>query len=673
MNLSTASDAELQDMLVAKQSKQVDLSLLSDDKLKALLTPAPIVSEEVDEGPNWLQENLGVAGGLGLGTAGTILGGMAFGPPGAVAGGVIGGAIGDFTGTAYSELVYKETDEIDAYSKAVENAMWSAGLDLATLGILSKVKPAYYAAKAKLGQTAEQTAIEIIEGAYTAGSRESLKATQKILESGGATLLPSQIRTSGLDNFRESVADVGLISRSTMNENLQAVNTVIKDEVGAVVNRNAAGVGASPSEMGDAFFTLISEGQTALQATYLKSLDEVQTVLNKSSTGLYNALGPRVNASAFLAPLDKYITTKKGVAVDELSPESLAFLETQLGRLRDLPNNSFPISELITLDRSFTQRVTAKFGSNGAEKNSVVEAELAGVAAELRESIYNTMLKVNPEAAESYKTLKATYGEGVTALFPKINKNYIKAASNGSFIGLGNLAANATNVNQIKALRTSLHTAFKEASKDANADLAFGSVKEIDELFKRGFLSARVSSVFNNTSLASDLKTVAKSLDRPAEVVKYKYMLGPDYPRFKQLMNAVLETSKSSSGDFGQLMLRSAESGGIRNIAGHLTTAVAGGGAAAAGVVSTGPVVTAGVAALFVPQIFANIITNPKYANRLLMLTKQNSGAVDSVNVAVQLLVSDVINNLVDSEKDEMIRYLSVVAREQMQEESSDE
>jgi hypothetical protein len=55
------------------------------------------------------------------------------------------------------------------------------------------------------------------------------------------------------------------------------------------------------------------------------------------------------------------------------------------------------------------------------------------------------------------------------------------------------------------------------------------------------------------------------------------------------------------------------------------------------------------------------------------MLTKQNSGAVDSVNVAVQLLVSDVINNLVDSEKDEMIRYLSVVAREQMQEENSDE
>ena len=148
MNLSTASDAELQNMLAAKQQpKQTNLSLLSDDELKAQLRPEPTSSQEVDEEPNWLQENLGVAGGFGLGTAGSILGGMTFGPPGAVVGGVVGGAIGDFTGTVYSELVYKETDEIDAYSKAVENAMWSAGLDIATLGILSKVKPVYYAAK----------------------------------------------------------------------------------------------------------------------------------------------------------------------------------------------------------------------------------------------------------------------------------------------------------------------------------------------------------------------------------------------------------------------------------------------------------------------------------------------------------------------------------------------
>jgi len=673
MNLSTASDAELQDMLVAKQPKQTDLSLLSDDELKAQLVPAPTASQEVDEGPNWLQKNLGVAGGVGLGTVGSVAGGVFGGPPGAVIGGIAGGALGDFMGTAYSELVYKETEDLDAYSKAVENAMWSAGLDIATLGILSKVKPLYYAAKHKLGQSAEQTAIEIIEGAYGAGSRESLQATQQILESGGATLLPSQIRTSGLDNFRESVASAGLISRSTMNENLQAVNRVIKEELGVLINRNAQGMDASPSEMGDAFFTLINAGQDALQASYLKSLDEVKAGLGAANTGLYSALGPRVSASSFLKPLDKYIRNKKGVAVDELSPESLKFVEDQLGRLRELPNGTFPVSELITLDRSFTQRVTAKFGPGGAEKNSVVQAELAGVATELREAIYNTMLKVNPEAAESYRVLKTTYGEGVTALFPVINKNYIKSANGGSYVGLGNLAAKATNINQIKALRTSLHTAFKEASKDANANLPFESVKQIDELFKRGFLSSKVSSVLNEKSLASDLKTVAKSLDIPAEAQKYKYMLGTDYPRFKQLMNAVLETTESASGDFGQLMLRSAESGGIRNIAGHLTTLVAGGGAAAAGFVSTGPIVTAGVAALFVPQIFANIVTNAKYANRLLMLTKQKSGATDTVNIAVQLLVSDVINNMVDSEKDEMIKYLSVVAKEQMQEENASE
>ena len=64
------------------------------------------------------------------------------------------------------------------------------------------------------------------------------------------------------------------------------------------------------------------------------------------------------------------------------------------------------MSELITLDKSFTQRVTAKFGPEGAERNAVVQAELADVATQMREAIYDAMVRVSPDAAESYKILK---------------------------------------------------------------------------------------------------------------------------------------------------------------------------------------------------------------------------------------------------------------------------
>ena len=615
---------------------------------------------EEPEGPTWLQKNLDVPAGIAGSLAGAGLGMALGGPPGAVVGGIAGGALGTAGGTVVSETQFKEAEDIDAYSKAVENALWSMGFDLATLGIASKVKPMYYAAKHKLGLSAEQTAKEIVEGAYGAGSRESLQASQAILNQGGATLLPSQVRSSGLENFKERIASVGLISRQTMEDNSRAVNEVVQDELTTLINRNAPGMDADPYVMGEAFYSLIKAGEDAVQQSYLKGLDEIKTNLGVG-------LGQRVDAATILDPITKYLKNKKGEAVDELSPESIDFLNQQLSRLRDLPDGTFPVSELITLDKSFTQRVTAKFGPEGAERNAVVQAELADVATQMREAIYDAMVRVSPDAAESYKVLKSSYGEGINALYPRINKGFIRAANQGSYLGLGSLAAKATNLNQLQALRGSLQTAFKEASKDSTDALPFGSASEIDELFKRGFLSSRLSSVFNEKFLITDLKSLANKLDIPAENAKFKYILGKDYGRFRQMMNIVLEASESASGDFGILMLRSAEAGGVRGIAGQLAPAATAGGAAAAGFVSPAPVLAAGAAALFIPQVFAKIATNPAYINRLIALTGKKSQGVEATSVAAQLLVADVFYSMADEEKNEMMRYLSEVAKQGME------
>ena len=153
------------------------------------------------------------------------------------------------------------------------------GFDLATLGIASKVKPMYYAAKHKLGLSAEQTAKEIVEGAYGQEVESLYRLPQAILNQGGATLLPSQVRSSGLENFKERIASVGLISRQTMEDNSRAVNEIVQDELTTLINRNAPGMDADPYVMGEAFYSLIKAGEDAVQQSYLKGLDEIKTNL----------------------------------------------------------------------------------------------------------------------------------------------------------------------------------------------------------------------------------------------------------------------------------------------------------------------------------------------------------------------------------------------------------
>ena len=91
------------------------------------------------------------------------------------------------------------------------------------------------------------------------------------------------------------------------------------------------------------------------------------------------------------------------------------------------------------------------------------------------------------------------------------------------------------------------------------------------------------------------------------------------------------------------------------------------GGAAAAGFVSPAPVLAAGAAALFIPQVFAKIATNPAYINRLIALTGKKSQGVEATSVAAQLLVADVFYSMADEEKNEMMRYLSEVAKQGME------
>ena len=171
----------------------------------------PETSPEAED-PNWLMQNLDLPSGIAGSIAGAKMG-APFGIPGIVAGGIAGGALGTFGGSLLSDVVSE--DELD-FAKATEEALFSAGFDVATIGAGKYVKSGYFAAKEALGFTPKEVAADIIktvkQGQET-GTLESLRATQDILQSKGASLTRFQTgQASAIEVFSEKLANAGIFS-----------------------------------------------------------------------------------------------------------------------------------------------------------------------------------------------------------------------------------------------------------------------------------------------------------------------------------------------------------------------------------------------------------------------------------------------------------------------------
>lgn len=644
-----------------KQGKGVASTETLEDILKrhgpAPTTPSPVVTQSTTETPtaeepSFLQQNLDIpyalGGAAGLGT----IGGMMFGPPGAFAGSVVGGALGSGVGTVQSEMLYGSKDPVEAYKEGVEAALWSAGIDLATFGVGSKLKNAWYASKMKGGKSVEEATLDVVDTLYAPGSPESLKLTQKILNRKGATLVPSQILEGGLDGFRERIASVGLISRERMDDNIRAVNEALVDELNTLINKNASGMDLDVSSIGSVFDTILAEGKTALSTQYRTGLNEVQMALKISKVAT-------LDSRYLTTPLKKWIKENSGVIADEKSPAALKFIQERIARIESAPNGRIPVEELISFDREFNALASEMFGK-GVNDRAMQSLTEAGNL--VRDTVANALQLVDPKAAQKYADMKAAYKEGLETLFPKITTRFVTEAGKGSFRSLGGIATNATNVDVVRAMKKSLAKSIALAKKEGT-ELSFESFDEVDKLIKEGFLSSKLSKVVGTEKAnVYDLKNLALGLQNPTQEKIYKEVLGSDFPAFKQLMNAVLETAETASGETGTLVLRGLETKGGRGLLQLLSGAVAGGGAGAvagAGAGAAAGALGVGALALYVPNIFSKIVTNPQYVNRLIAIKKGGKEkAGTAMDVALNILVSEVIDEMSEQGRAEATKQL---------------
>jgi len=620
--------------------------------------PKPTPAEEdapwYQDVGNFLKKNMEIPLGLGGSLAGAAAG-SPLGPPGMVAGGIIGGSVGSGAGSLTSDVL--EGKELD-FQSAVKESLISAGFDVATLTLGKVLKPAYLSAKAALGYTPKEVAQQIMKEGAETGSTESLKATQKILEEGGASLTRYQTgQASSLAVFAEKLGDAGLLSGREATGNAAKVNQATQSALNDIANAVDLRTGASPAELGEAMFDIISAGRSALTDSYGDGLDSIGSrVVNKTvNTGGIKKqleLFLKNNSETTSELVDGKLMSK---TVSMLDDATVAYIKKELAGTLEYGNMS--AQALIRVDKMMSAQMR-QFGTKGTNNyNTVADTELIKLQGILKESFINTLKQADPKVAKEYAVLKNSYKEGLSGLLPVLNKNTVMRAEIGDYEALGKLLTKQTNSSKVQGFMNSIDEAYKQIGKREGlpSEIAYGTAKEAKQVIRQSFLKDLIPKLDSPDFDVSDYRKLASQFSKPDADKRLKVIMGEDYGRVKQLFNLFSEASKKPEGNFGTLFLRGKEFSAIQG----LPSAVGAGlGAAAAG--TTGAILGAAIAPsviLTVPIFLAKAASNPKAVNKLLAFEKMTFKSPEAMEKFASFIISDTMDALSDEEQAEIRNY----------------
>tara|TARA_R100001463_G_scaffold32966_2_gene73621 strand:+ start:1257 stop:3302 length:2046 start_codon:yes stop_codon:yes gene_type:complete len=587
----------------------------------------------------YLKENLELAGGVGGGVLGAIIGSPA-GPVGAMAGSMLLSAIGTGAGSLASDELKGEDLN---YAEAMKEAAISLGFDVATLTAGKVLKPAYVLAKKKLGFTPEEAAEQMIKELEPAvGTQASLKASQEILEEGGATLTPSQVGATGLQLISEKIGRIGILSGGRFEENARLVNEATQDGLNEVVNRLSVNSSGSPEELAQSLMGVIDAGKQALSKNYGDGLDELAALAPS---------GARFGVGKHISSIDRFLVTRTKDGIVDLDPAAVKFIEKNL---RPMMGNNLArgvgLDALIILDKQMTAQIRQKFGTPGTKSyNPDAERQLAQLAEEMRNATYSALQKVDPALASQYKTLKEGYAAGFQGLLPEINSNFVRQANKDNYFALGSTLLGAGNASQIVAFKKSLREAFNQIEKSGGKTAGpFMAYQEAESLLKKGFLQNLFPDLATETFSIDTYRTLARRLSSNVEQERFRAVLGADFPRVKQLINLMAEASTKPAGNIGELAARGKEYQAGRSLIGTFAQ-----GAASVGMGTSGA-----IAILATPIFLAKAALNPAHVNRLIAFNSKkfkDSGAMEAAAVSI---IGSVMDDMTEEEQAEFRNYM---------------
>lgn len=600
-----------------------------------------------------ITENLDVVFGTAGGIGGAILG-APFGPAGAFFGATALGALGTGGGSLASDALTEE--ELD-YAEAIKQAAISVGFDVATLGLgkVVKVTAAPIIKRAfNEGKTPEQVLEELAEEfgaeAAEAGSKESLIETQRFLSEKGATLLPSQIgEEAGIPDLMENVGRIGMISSPVITKNARRIDEITTEKLNDLMSRNYVEFDTDPDSIGLAAYTIINEGKKAVNASYGATLDEIVTRVGNRPV----PVKPIVNV------FEKFVkdNTAEGIEGADLHEKTLLFINETLPRLSSEPSATMPVSSLVKFDRIINKELSEVNDIKITEKyNPTVARELTLLSNQVKDTIQSLLQGVSPQTASIYQTAKKEFAEGMEGVLPEINRTFINNARKENYTSLGNIIVNSGNISQLKALKNSMQESFKRVSKDQRNVPNFVSEEDANKLIRLAFLEKTFPTLSAGTLDISEYANLAKRFSRPTDRARLKVILGDQYAETQKLINLMAEASKKSGSNLGAFAFRTEE---YRTASTILQSAMAGGGA------MVGPGFWAGATALItVPRFMANMVTNPKYVNKLLTFQNKDFRNSDIAQASLGTIIGDVWNGLPEEEKHAILEQVFEMGQE---------
>ncbi len=600
-----------------------------------------------------ITENLDVVLGTAGGIGGAILG-APLGPAGAFFGATTLGALGTGGGSLASDALTGE--ELD-YAEAIKEAAISAGFDIATLGLGKVVKVAAAPIIKRAfneGKTPEQVLKELSSKFGTepaeAGSRESLIETQRFLSERGATLLPSQVgEEAGIPDLMENIGRIGMVSSPVITKNARRIDEITTEKLNQLLSKNYVEFSTDPDSVGLAAYTIINQGRKAVNASYGATLDEIVTRVGNRAV----PIKPIVNV------FEQFVkdNTAEGIKGADLHEKTLLFIDQTLPRLSSEQGATMPVSSLLKFDRIINKELSQVNDIKMAEKyNPAVARELTLLSNEVKDTIQSLLQGVSPQTASIYQTAKKEFAEGIQGVLPEINKTFINNARKENYSSLGNIIVNSGNISQLKALKNSMQESFKRVSKDQRSVANFVSEEDANKLIRLAFLEKTFPTLSAGTLDVSEYANLAKRFSRPADKARLKVVLGDQYAETQKLINLMSEASKKSGSNLGAFAFRTEE---YRTASTILQSAMTAGGAAA------GPGFWAGATALVtVPRFMANMVTNPKYVNKLLTFQNKNFRNSDIAQAALGTIIGDVWNSLPEDEKHAILEQVFEMGQE---------
>jgi hypothetical protein len=594
-------------------------------------------------------ENIDIPAGL----AGSIAGAKgaaavsAGNPYAIIAGSVIGGGIGTFTGESVEDLL--QGNEIELLN-ATKESMISMGIDIGLLavgkGVLGPVV-GIIKRNTSLGKSADETAKDILNqtpvGQASAGSEESLRASQNILSERGASL--SAFQATGEKQLTQRIADTGILSQSVGQRNFDRINEIVQDEFDALVS-GAGREGIQPSVLGEEMFSIIDAGRNSAFAIYEKGLNDVMARVGKA----------RVNTGQFKRQVERFIKSgsrggqKQGFNM--LNEDALNFALDVVNDLSRMKNMS--ASNLIDYEKKLMSDMSQFSDLNSKSYNNQAAKDLAQLSEMIRMAVQRELKRIDPKAAAEYAAVKKAYGETIEGILPTNLKNMVNNAKAGHYASLGELAASSGSLDKLNSMLKSLKTSHAEIRKAGGTPPV--ALDEALSKLQEGYLIALMPQLRQGGFDIAKYKGLAARFEKGKESEKLNMLFGSKAPKVRQLFNLMSEASQNPKGNLGELMFRQKEYGAgteFLRFAPSLVTA-----AGAAPVVGTAGGLAGGAAILTLPIFLAKAAYNPANVNRLLAFENKNFATRDAMLTAAGNLVADIMMSLPEEDQAEIRNYV---------------